>query len=327
RRDFERGVVIVNATKETKQVALGEELERIHGTQAPHVNNGSIVDTVTIAPEDGAVLLKTVGRLSGSAFPNGAFARIFDARGVKTRNGFFAYESPIEGAAKVIVTDLDHDGVMERVVGGKTAVTIYKEGKALSRFEPYGHDYAFGVEVAVGDFDGDGRDEIVTGTGAGAVPQVRVWSLDGKALGAGFMAFAPAFRGGVRVAIGDVYGTNRPVIIVAAGPGGGPHVRIFSRSGKLLNSGFYAYAASFKGGVHVAAGDLDSDGRDEIVTGPGAGGGPQVRVFTSAGAAKGSFFAYDQKNRGGVDVAVGDIDGDGRNDIVALSTDVFGFVR
>ncbi|MBI4457998.1 VCBS repeat-containing protein [Candidatus Uhrbacteria bacterium] len=323
RRDFERGVALVNSTKETRTVVLGQDLERLHGTQDALVNNGAISDSVVLGPEDGIILMKTVARLRGTAFPNGAFARVFDARGVRTRNGFFAYESPIDGAAKVLIADLDGDGVEERVVGGRSAVTVYKEGRLTATFEPYGSKYAFGVEVAVGDFDGDGRAEIVTGTGAGAGPQVRVWSMDGRPLGPGFMAFDPGFRGGVRVAVGDIYGTGRPVIIVAAGPGGGPHVRIFNRGGKLLNSGFYAYAAGFKGGVHVAVGDLDGDGRDEIVTGPGAGGGPQVRVWTSAGRAKASFFAYDEKNRNGVDVALGDLDGDGRLEIAALSTELF----
>ena len=52
--------------------------------------------------------------------------------------------------------------------------------------------------------------------------------------------------------MGDVYGTGRPVIVTGAGPGGGPHVRIFSRTGALIDRGWFAYDRSFRGGVNVA---------------------------------------------------------------------------
>ena len=57
------------------------------------------------------------------------------------------------------------------------------------------------------------------------------------------------------------------------------------------------------GGVNVAAADLDGDGRDEIITGAGPGGGPNVRVFSFAGDVLASFDAYESTFHGGVDVA------------------------
>ena len=47
--------------------------------------------------------------------------------------------------------------------------------------------------------------------------------------------------------------------------------------------GFFAYDPGFAGGVFVACGDVDGDGRPEIVTGPGAGSGPEVDVFSASG--------------------------------------------
>ena len=124
-----------------------------------------------------------------------------------------------------------------------------------------------------------------------------------------------AFQGIFSLAIADVIGDANQEIITGAGAGGGPNVAIFDFNGQIKSS-FFAYDKNFRGGVNVAAGDVDGDGQSEIVTGAGVGGGPQVRIFNNRGQAKFSFFAYDKNFRGGVSVAVGDVDGDGRADII-----------
>jgi FG-GAP-like repeat len=74
--------------------------------------------------------------------------------------------------------------------------------------------------------------------------------------------------------------------------------------------------------VDVAAGDLDGDGRAEIVVGAGTGG--EVRVFDAYGNLHARFTAYSANPgyTGGVRVAVGDVDGDGEVEIVTGPTQV-----
>jgi len=167
---------------------------------------------------------------------------------------------------------------------------------------------------------------IVTGAGAGGGPHVRVFDSTGLEI-SGFFAYGEKFTGGVNVAAGDVDGDGKDEIITGAGAGGGPHVRVFDLFGQP-KGGFFAYGEKFTGGVNVAAGDVDGDGKDEIITGAGAGGGPHVRVFDNQGNLKFHFFAFNKNFLGGVNVAAGDVDGDGKEEVIAgVASNAFSYVR
>ncbi|MFA6391718.1 MAG: fibronectin type III domain-containing protein [Patescibacteria group bacterium] len=114
---------------------------------------------------------------------------------------------------------------------------------------------------------------------------------------------------------GDEPQIQESYIVAAPNLGGGPQVRIFSKTGKLLSQ-FYAYSTSFRGGVNVAVDDLDNDGIDEIVVGPGPGYEPKVRVFTWKGRLLYEFTAYQAGYRNGVKVAIGDVDDKGGKEII-----------
>ena len=155
---------------------------------------------------------------------------------------------------------------------------------------------------------------IFTGPDDGLPPQVKKFDPAGNL---SFFAYAPTFTGGVRVAAGDVNGDGVADIITGAGPGAGPHVKVFNGANQSELASFFSYGASFTGGVFVAAGDLDGDGRADIITGAGAGAGPHVKVFSGrTGAELRSFFAYPPQFTGGVRVAAGDVNGDGFADII-----------
>lgn len=97
-------------------------------------------------------------------------------------------------------------------------------------------------------------------------------------------------------------------VVAAIRGDGGPLVRVLDGNGKLISQ-FTAYEPSFRGGVNVAVGDTGRDGRDEIITGPGPGRSPLVRVWSYKGELIDEFMAYDGGFTGGVNVAVGNVDG------------------
>ncbi len=205
-----------------------------------------------------------------------------------------------------------HSPVVKVSVAGTTANDTVS-------FMAYQSDFSGGVRVAVGDVNGDGFADIITGPGAGSPAHVKVF--DGSRLGPkgselmSFTAYPGFFRNGVYVAVGDVNGDGRGDIIVAPDAGGPQPVRVFDGSNGALLASFYAFGPAFTGGVTVAAGDVNGDGRDDIITGSGAANG-HVKVFNgSSGAEVRSFLAFPGFN-GGVSVAAGDVNNDGLADVI-----------
>ena len=125
-----------------------------------------------------------------------------------------------------------------------------------------------------------------------------------------------SFRGGARIASGDVDGDGIDEIVAAAGPGGSS-VRIFETNGTQVRM-FTPYPNDFRGGADVAAGDIDADGVDEIIVAAGPGG-TSVRIFKMDGTQVGMFTPYPNGFTGGADVAAGDIDADGVDEIIVAA--------
>jgi uncharacterized delta-60 repeat protein len=134
------------------------------------------------------------------------------------------------------------------------------------------------------------------------------------------MTAFPLATQNVRVATADVNGDGTPDYIDAAGPGAAPDVVVFDgKTGNVLAE-FLAFEGSFTGGVFVAAGDLNGDGRAEIVVTPDQGGGPNVVTFSlnadgSLAAPKAFFALGNPAFRGGARAAIGDVNGDGVPDV------------
>src|SRR5439155_112438 len=112
-----------------------------------------------------------------------------------------------------------------------------------------------------------------------------------------FYAYDPRFTGGVRVAAGDVDGDHHADVITGAGPGGGPHVRVYSGADHHLITQYYAYDATYTGRVYVAAGDGTGD-CPFARSGAGQHDGPGDDQAAAGPVLPGESFAQEQGRQG-----------------------------
>lgn len=315
-RSFQKGLALVNSTGATQRVQLPGVFEKLRGSQDPKMNDGSLVTAVDVPAKDGLVLVRRSGpaEIRDTAFVNGTFMRAYDATGRQKQNGFFAQRTDAPSGATILATDLDADGNDDLLIGDRGKIEIkWGTGKTTS-FQPFGKAYSGKLFLAAGQANRDKPKEIIVGR-ENKPPEVKVFSAAGKEL-ARWFAYNASFGGGVRVAIGDLEDSGLRQIVTGAGPGGGPHVKIWKTDGRVWGGGFFAFDASESGGVSLASGDVDGDGKSEIVVGSGRGALPRVRIYDGKGRLEGEFLVSDKPLTGGIEVGISDVDGDGKPEIL-----------
>jgi uncharacterized protein YxjI len=227
------------------------------------------------------------------------------------------------GPVKVVSGDFNGDGVADIIAGagfgGGPAIAILNSqtGEVMESFFAFDPAFTGGVFVAVQDVNNDGILDIIASAGPGGGPEVRIFDGNGLTVLRSFYAYAVDFTGGVSVASIDFNNDGILDLVTGAGPGGGPHVKVFDGATNAIISQWFAYATDFTGGVFVAAGDIGNDGNIEVVTGAGAGGSPVVAVWDpNTGALLAQFMAYAEDFTGGVRVGINDGNTDGIADIL-----------
>ena len=278
-------------------------------------------------------------RTAPALFATGADAgvppriKVFESNGV-LRFNFLAFSSSFQGGVRVAVGDVSGDATDDIIAAGgpgmRPRVRLFSgvDRTVITTFFPYGKAFRGGVYVAVGNFDADATLEIVTGTGAGRAPLVRVWDVTGETVSPitgslhSFAPFGSGMSGGVTVAAGNIDGADLDEVIVAVADNGPPRVRAF-RTDLSLAADFLAFGSAFRGGLFVAAGDLRGTAAEEILIGSGSGRASEVRIFTIGAGSPGpatridNRFPYGSGYQGGVRVGIIDYNSDGQFDVIA----------
>jgi hypothetical protein len=273
---------------------------------------------------------------------NPSIIGIFDSKGTKLASfipfSWQRYSSSFNTAYgfNTAIGDIDGDGKKDILVGIKSAsknpalVAAYKADGTLIK----GSDFlalntkSYGANVALADFDGDGKAEIIVGADASPrnPAEVRIFSYDsGKIIDTGIDFNAFDFKGGVNIAAGDVDGDGIPELITGAGANyyASPEVKVWKiitsgASWSVVDTGIHFVAFTGKFGANVATGDINGDGINEIIvsSGPDPQGGHNIiKVFNGNGTEFGLTITDDSIGNG-LNVASADLDSDGVAEIV-----------
>jgi len=207
--------------------------------------------------------------------------------------------------------------------GGPSRVTVYKpDGSVAYVVNPF-PGFTGGTRTAVGDFLGDGSQDVAVGTGPGTTAEVKVYDGATGALLFDVQPFS-TFQGGVFVAAGDTTGDGKDDLVITPDQSGGPRVEIYQGGNFNEIDNFYGINdPGFRGGARAALGDINGDGHSDLVVSAGFGGGPRISVYDGASLAQshqanlvGDFYAFSSELRNGAYVAVGDVNGDGHADLI-----------
>lgn len=249
--------------------------------------------------------------ITGAGLGGGPQVRVFEQNG-KNILSFFAFHPNFRGGIDVASGDVDGDKIDEIIVSqksqGQAWVKVYKvfgTERVLSQFLAYSPNFEGGTNIAAGDINGDGKDEIITGAGTGGGPHVRAFSGTGKDLGVNIFPYPMDFRGGVDVASANFDSDKNEELVTSVKKFGTARIKVYkANSEKTILSEFLAFDEKFLGGANISAGDVNRDGKSEIIVGAGSGGGPQVLGFNLSDRITSNFMAYPQDFRGGVAVDV-----------------------
>lgn len=241
--------------------------------------------------------------------PGGGMVRVYRGSDIGLLFQGQPFGPAFTGGLFVAVADIDHDGLGDILVapgqgGGEIRAYRGTDAGLIGAAAPFGAAYAGGLRLAAGDVTGDGVDDIVAAQASGNLVTI----IDGATYAPLVTTPVPGpAAGGLYVATGDITGDGVADVIVAPGSGNEPVLLFDVRTASVIGS-LAPYEPGFTGGVRVAAADLNGDGRAEIITAPGPGGAPLLRVFDGATLAPlASTLAYDASFTGGVFLAAIDI--------------------
>lgn len=334
------GTVLISGTNSTEPITLRLTSDTSQTGGVPPTIGGGVITPLFAAATDGPRLAAFSNGSVGPYNPNAPFAP-----------NLAAIFPEFTGVVRSAVGDVDGDGIPDfALITGPGTPTRFAvvSGADLTSFVipptfPFRGSESFtgGGFVSVGSVDGSGRANVIVTPDRSGGPRVVVFSAAGTdqppIVRADFFGIAdPNFRGGARTAVGDLNGDGVPDLAVAAGAGGGARVAVYNGTTVLttrtkLLGDFFAFEPGLRDGVYLAIGDVNADGFGDLIVGAGSGGGPRIRVasgktltqsgpIVAFGLPIADFFVGNNgSTRGGVRVAVKNVDGDNNADIIVGS--------
>ncbi|RJQ43513.1 MAG: hypothetical protein C4538_12095 [Nitrospiraceae bacterium] len=178
----------------------------------------------------------------------------------------------------------NQSGYFKQIIVGKGPglednglVKGYNPNGTSTGVEFIAHQYPYGVNVATGDVNCDGYDEIITAPGPGPSnpAEIRIFDRKGHELSQ-LKTTAFDYKYGANVTSCDFDRDGHSEVVVGSGVNNPAEVKIFAydtAQDKLVDSGISLLAFETNNGVRVATTDIDCDEMSELVTMSGTGKG------------------------------------------------------
>jgi hypothetical protein len=325
--DGKLDVVVANANSDTLAVLLGD-------------GGGTFQTAVTYGSGGRAPLSVVVADVNGDGKPDlvvanscastcatGLIAVLF-GNGDGTFQAAVTYDSGGVSAQSVAVADVNRDGKLDVVVANQTSNTVgVLLGNGDGTFQPavaYGSgSNSFTWSVVVADVNADGNPDLVVADECDNYPTCTHGTV-GVLLGNGngtFQAAVVYFSGGSEansVAVSDVNGDGRLDLIVGNNcfSCGDSTVSVQLGNGDGTFQSPVTNILTLSRVFAVAVADVNGDGKADLLVAGDIGNGG--RVASLLGNGDGSFQAAVLYNTNGVagPVAVADVNGDGKLDVV-----------
>jgi len=248
------------------------------------------------------------------------------------------FGSTFTGGATVALGDVNDDGIPDIVVASGPSgtalsgtVQVYdgSNRQLIASYTPLG-SFGGGLDVAVGDLNGDGHADIIVGVEGNGSPLVTVINGATGATVDQFLAYSSSFSGGVRVAAGDLSDSGPADVLVAPGSGAyGMLVKAYSGTSIMAGNTMPQYLGAmqpfpnYTGALTVAVGKLTADSVPDILIGTQSYS-EKFAVYSgqslSSGALSTQMFTqivWSNMDFSGINLAlVPDSSGNGLNDIV-----------
>jgi uncharacterized repeat protein (TIGR01451 family) len=328
---------------------------------------GDLVSLASVAPASGETntannsatdinrfVPKSIAVADDAGWSSSSLVRLVDSATGAMVAQAFAFEPDFKTGVRTALGDLDGDGknellavpnfgrvgelvVFQQNVASNGTVTLVKD--ARYNLQPFGAAYNRGLNLAVGDFTGDGLNDVAVsksfGNGAVKVYESTPAAATGPlTLLRSFVPFR-AGTGGAAIAAAD-FGTvtngrvvdalrqdAKAELVVASAAGMAPVVRVYdvSNSVPAVVDTIRPFSGAASGGLSVTTGRVNVDSIPDIIVSQGRGASSLVEVYdgrlgTAANARLARFAAFsDLATRSAPVVTAGiDNDGDGRLD-------------
>jgi len=305
----------VNGTTTTLTTSLNFAITTrpVTFTATVTATTGTGTPTGTVTFRDGTTILGTgtltAGGTAGTA--TATFTTSTLALGAHSITAQYNGDTTFGGSTSAALREVIRSGLFFAVGGSSNRVQVRRvaDNSIVADFAPFASTFTGPVNVAVGDIEGNGMEDIVVSAGLNS-PHVKVYRGSAFANGTfsasnpdasllvSFFAYGTIFNVGANVAVADVNGDGFADLITGATLGN-PHVKVYDGQ-SIVNGTFatnpeahvvaswFAYTININLGANVAGGDVTKSGFADVITGA-TSGNPNVIVWNGQTMAAGTF--------------------------------------